>query len=159
MLKYVDTKVVFAEIPNEITLAINISGCPIKCPDCHSKYLWENIGNPLTRDSLDFLIKKNKGITCVSFMGGDTDPVYIKHLAAFVKNNYPNIKVAWYSGRDVIPEYVMWNPQYFDFIKVGPFKKELGGLDSKTTNQKLYKVTKKSDNTFNFDDVTYLFWK
>ena len=28
MLKYVDSKVVFAEIPDEITLAINISNCP-----------------------------------------------------------------------------------------------------------------------------------
>lgn len=27
-MKYVDTKIVFQELPNEITLAINISGCP-----------------------------------------------------------------------------------------------------------------------------------
>ena len=26
-MKYVDTKIVFQELPNEITLAINISGC------------------------------------------------------------------------------------------------------------------------------------
>ena len=42
-MKYVSTEVVFVEIPNEITLAINISGCKIRCPDCHSKYLWDDI--------------------------------------------------------------------------------------------------------------------
>ena len=38
-MKYIDTKIVFSEVPDEITLAINISGCPIHCADCHSKYL------------------------------------------------------------------------------------------------------------------------
>ena len=47
MLKYVDTKVVFQEIPDEITLAINISNCPCHCPGCHSSYLAEDIGNAL----------------------------------------------------------------------------------------------------------------
>lgn len=39
MLKYVDTAIVFSEIPDEVTLAINISGCPNKCKNCHSQYL------------------------------------------------------------------------------------------------------------------------
>ena len=39
MLKYVDTKVVFAEVPDEVTLAINISNCPCHCDGCHSEYL------------------------------------------------------------------------------------------------------------------------
>ena len=56
-MKYVDTKVVFSEIPDEITLAINISGCPVKCFGCHSKYLWEDVGEPLNSDSLHHLIE------------------------------------------------------------------------------------------------------
>ena len=44
MLKYVDTKVTFAEVPNEISLCINISNCPCKCHNCHSSYLAEDIG-------------------------------------------------------------------------------------------------------------------
>ena len=44
MLKYVNTGVVFQEIPDEVTLAINISNCPCRCPGCHSHYLWEDIG-------------------------------------------------------------------------------------------------------------------
>ena len=48
MIKYVNTEVVFQEIPDETTLAINISGCPCHCPGCHSSYLWEDVGTPLT---------------------------------------------------------------------------------------------------------------
>ena len=45
--KYLDTQIVFAEIPDEITLAINITNCPFRCPDCHSPELQRNIGNNL----------------------------------------------------------------------------------------------------------------
>lgn len=45
-MKYVDTKIVFQELPNEITLAINISGCPCACIGCHSSYLSQDIGDP-----------------------------------------------------------------------------------------------------------------
>ena len=44
MLNYLNTGVVFQEIPDEVTLSINITGCPSRCPGCHSQYLWENIG-------------------------------------------------------------------------------------------------------------------
>ena len=40
--------ITFSEVPDEISLCINISNCPIKCPDCHSKFLWENIGKEIT---------------------------------------------------------------------------------------------------------------
>ena len=51
MMKYVDVKEVFAEIPDEITLAISISGCPIHCPGCHRQYLWADVGEPLTAEA------------------------------------------------------------------------------------------------------------
>ena len=47
MVKYVNTEVVFEEIPDEITLAINVSNCPNQCPGCHSPYLREDIGEDL----------------------------------------------------------------------------------------------------------------
>ena len=59
-LKYVNTEVVFQEVPDEISLAINISGCPIHCPDCHSKFLWENVGTILDIKSLYQEIKLGK---------------------------------------------------------------------------------------------------
>ncbi len=59
MLKYVDTAIVFSEIPGEITLAINISGCPNHCQGCHSKYLWKDYG-----EILNIWFSKWKFINC-----------------------------------------------------------------------------------------------
>lgn len=153
MLKYVDTKVVFAEIPNEITLAINISGCPIRCPDCHSQYLWDNVGKDLTIEELDSLIERNTGITCVSFMGGDREPQYVKKLAEHVKLTY-NLKVACYFGST----NSFGIETALDYIKLGPFVKGLGPLDSPTTNQRLYKIIHQENNIV-LKDITSMFWK
>ena len=107
--------VVFEEIPNEITLAINITNCPCKCPGCHSKFLWADTGIELTFDELDKLIKKNDGITTVCFMGGDSEPKYINELAEHIIKTTPDtIKVAWYSGRDTISDEIYLNN--FDYL-------------------------------------------
>ena len=98
MLKYVESDVVFQEVPDEITLAINISGCTVRCPDCHSKHLWDDVGHPLTVSVLNNLITKNKGITCVAFMGGSDE---IFDLAKWIKTN-TDLKVCWYTGRTEI---------------------------------------------------------
>ena len=153
MLTYVDTKVVFAEVPNEITLAINIANCPCKCKGCHSSYLSEDIGDPLLPVVLETLIDSNKGITCVAFMGGDAEPREIAKLALFVKLVFPDLKVAWYSGREVLPGRIELNLYNFDYIKLGPYKEECGPLNSKTTNQRFYKVV---DNSL--VDITETFW-
>lgn len=149
MLKYVDTKVVFQEIPNEITLAINISGCPIKCPDCHSKYLWDNIGSSLNKDSLYTLIEQNKGVTCISFMGGDADPCYLQKVFEWVKEKYPTLKVAWYSGENRISKKV--NLNYLDYIKIGQYIKDRGPLNKKGTNQRLIKIEKRGESKILLD--------
>ena len=137
-MKYADTKVVFREVPDEITLAINISGCPVKCPGCHSSYLVQDIGEILDRSSLDNLLRNNPGITCVSFMGGDADPAFVRELALHVRSSRPGLKVCWYSGRglDNVRPYL----DVLDFVKVGPFIDECGPLDWETTNQRFYKV-------------------
>ncbi len=98
MLKYVETLVTFSEVPDEITLAINISNCPCHCEGCHSSYLAEDIGEELNDLTLNRLLIKNQGITCVAFMGGDSDPSEINEFARKLKV-HTNLKVAWYSGR------------------------------------------------------------
>ena len=85
MLKYVNTDVVFQEIPDEVSLAINISGCPCRCPGCHSHYLWEDVGLPLTTSAVDdFVMQYGSNITCISFMGGDSDPKSVDQLAQYI---------------------------------------------------------------------------
>ena len=93
MLKYANYDIVFQEVPDEVTLAINISNCPNQCVGCHSKYLWKDVGYILDKDSLDQLIDEYQtGITCVCFMGGDNDPYDVANLAMHVKNKYNTIK-------------------------------------------------------------------
>lgn len=162
MLKYVDTKVTFAEVPDEITLAINISNCPCHCKGCHSPYLAEDIGETLNWETLNNLVKINKGITCVAYMGGDSKPKVINGLAWAIKKAYPNLKVAWYSGRQELSKDI--NLKNFDYIKLGPYKEEFGPLNSKTTNQIFYRVSKLINGTptcktdIILVDETYKFW-
>lgn len=103
MLKYVNAGIVFQEIPDEVTLSINLSNCPCRCPGCHSSYLWGDVGKPLTPVALDeFLAKYASDITCVCFMGGDSDPAAVNGLAGYLRQRYPQLKVAWYSGRTIL---------------------------------------------------------
>ena len=151
-MKYVDTLVSFSEIPDEITLCINISNCPNKCEGCHSSWLQENIGIELNKYELCDIINKNSGISCVCFMGGDSEPERIATLAFRVRRSFPDLKIAWYSGRQYIPDNFPLN--HFDYIKIGPYIPELGGLDSENTNQIMYKI-----EDGRLIDITSKFWK
>lgn len=154
MLKYVNTGVVFQEIPDEVTLSINLSRCPCHCPGCHSQYLWQDIGEPLTSMALEGLVREyGADITCVCFMGGDAEPQYVGQLAKYLRREHPELKVAWYSGRARVPQTV--RKADFDYIKVGPYIEHLGCLKERTTNQRLYKRASGDD----FKDITPRFWK
>lgn len=161
MLKYVGFDIVFREIPDETTLAINISNCPCHCKGCHSSYLAEDIGKPLDEDSLVELMLDNKGITCVAFMGGDSEPAYINWLASIIRSmngetgSWCDVKIAWYSGRaDLSEEIELKN---FDYIKLGPYIEERGPLDNPNTNQRLYKTIMTDDGP-KLKDITFRFW-
>ena len=154
MLKYVNTGIVFQEIPDEVTLAINISNCPCHCPGCHSHYLWEDIGLPLNTDAIDaFIDQYGRNITCIAFMGGDGDPKGVDMLAQYIHEEHPQYKVAWYSGRVRITSAV--NKTDFDYIKIGPYLKHLGPLKQPTTNQRLYRQNDQGE----FEDITSRFWE
>jgi anaerobic ribonucleoside-triphosphate reductase activating protein len=159
MIKYkADTvQVVFEEIPDEVTLAIEITNCPGMCVGCHSPWLRDDIGDELTPDKLFELIDSNKGITCVCFMGEGKDPEALKWLAMDVRVRYPHIKTALYSGRtEVEPEY----DSFFDYIKVGPYIPEFGPLNNKDTNQRLYEIVPRGNGLQpERVDITYKFWR
>lgn len=86
-------------------------------------------------------------------MGGDADPKRVNQLAEYVSVKYPRIRTGWYSGRSRLAKEI--EKSNFDYIKIGPYLKHLGGLKESTTNQRLYK---KVDNS-NFVDITSRFWK
>lgn len=163
MLKYVNYDIVFQEIPNEITLAINISNCPCHCKGCHSSYLAEDIGNDLNWFNIHKLLLKGEGISCIAFMGGDAEPYLINLRAGQIKVAFPDLKTAWYSGRQELSKDI--DIKNFNFIKLGPYIEELGGLKSPTTNQRMYevKMSRELDEdgnpVYGLEDITNLFWK
>ena len=148
MIKYIpqDTSVVFSEIPDEITLALNISNCQNCCVGCHTPYLRENIGDELTEEALHNLIEQNNGISCICFMGEGNDLDSLKDLAKYI-HSISDLKVALYSGREEVEDDLY---DIFDYVKIGPYIESLGPLNSKTTNQRLYK---------NKIDITNKFWR
>ena len=71
MIKYVPqaTSVVLEEIPGKVSLAVDVSNCPMRCPGCHSPFLQTNVGEELTTDIIDELLADNFGVNCFLFFG------------------------------------------------------------------------------------------
>lgn len=163
-LLYSHYDVTFQEVPGEISLVFDITGCPHHCPDCHSKFLWEYSGSPAAQD-LPKLIQKYDGlITCVCFMGGDQNILELMQLAHLCQESH--LKTCIYTGCtqkefvDLIPEHnFSANMALFDYIKVGPYIKERGGLACKTTNQVFYKKVSASPHNTQYAPANYLFQK
>ena len=155
MIKFVNTDVVFQEIPDEVTLAINISNCPFHCPGCHSKYLWADVGTELTEAQIDGFIEEfGNDITCLCFMGGDAEPEYVDFLASYIRVKHPSFKVGWYTGRTILTSKI--DKVNFDYIKVGPYIAHLGPLKNPKTNQRLYKINRETQE---MENITSRFWK
>lgn len=149
-----DTQVILREIPDEISLSINISNCPHRCEGCHSPYLREDIGERVDISVIREMVTRNKGISCICFFGGDGNRGEMIDLVLDIKTEFPWLKVAVYSGDTEIDNNLA---AVLDYYKVGPYIGSNGPLDSKTTNQRLYRVRHKEDS-FSLEDITYLFW-
>ena len=135
-MKYESYLVTFTEVPDEISLCFNITGCPCHCEGCFEPWLREDTGTPLTQAVLEALIDAHPHITCVCFLGGDGRYAEMAELIKAVKVKYPKLKWAMYSG---IPGLVEVVGRYLDYYKIGPYMPEFGPLNSKTTNQKFFK--------------------
>ena len=156
MLKYLFTKEIFEEVPGEISLGISITGCQQHCFGCHSRELWEDKGTPLTIDELQRLLDKHKGITTLLLLGGEHDIDALTELFQYV---YKKIKSAWYCGLDMIPKDNLGIIQYLDYLKLGHYDHELGGLDSPTTNQRFYQIEHFPNGEYMKIDLTNKFKK
>lgn len=154
-LKYHNAMVVFEELPSEITLAINITNCPCKCKECHSKFLWGDTGTELTAEELDRLIDKNDGVTAVCFMGGDRFPSDIDSLASYVHEKR-RLRTGWYSGMPTVSDEI--DIRNFDYVKYGQYDGKYGSLDKRTTNQRMLKVVHDGE-MHRTVDITSSFWK
>lgn len=132
-LKYLGTSIVLQEVPDEISLAISVGGCQHKCDGCHSPYLWEYKGRYLLDDISDLLFQYNGLVTCICIMGGDQN---IEELNICIDAIHcEGYKCCLYLGCDEIPLGL----KTVEYLKVGHYDKELGGLNQFNTNQRMYK--------------------
>ena len=148
-LKYLGYSIVFQEVPEEVTLAINVSGCPHRCEGCHSKYLWEYKGEYLTDDFTSIVNKYTDLITCVCFMGGEQNDLELIQMCSIAHKL--GLKTALYTGCDFIQEVSFDLVANLDYIKVGHYDERCGGLDNINTNQRMFKWEGK------WKDITYMF--
>ena len=118
MVRYHNFDIVFAEVPDEVTLALNLTRCPNRCPGCHSPHLRSDTGRVLDEEELAALLEVyGRSVTCVAFMGGDGEPQEVALLAEAVRRRWPTLRTAWYSGRAELPPGIV--PTAFDYIKLG----------------------------------------
>ena len=166
MLKYANHDIVFQEFPDEVTLAVNLTGCPCHCPGCHSQYLWDDNGEMLDITRLLKLADHyGRNITCVALMGGDAEPQSVISLLAQLRQERPFLRTGWYSGRPQLPECFAkaaetaqdktGDPLLPDYVKTGPYIESLGPLSAPTTNQRLYRYHRDG----RVEDLTPTFWK
>ena len=148
-IKYESSLVTFLEVPDEITLCFNITGCPCNCEGCFEPWLTKYYGNELDCAVLESKIVTHKHLTCICFMGGDAFYDDIAQLIKIMRLKFPNLKWAMYSGRPIMNEELS---QLLDYYKIGPFIPKCGPLNEKTTNQRMYK---KVDGQW--IDITYRF--
>ena len=147
------------EIPNHIAFIINIGKCAQGCIGCHSEdtmsYYWGEIPKEVP---LKKVIKKatkvhKLGATACCIMGGTTNVgVTRKSLTALINALSPIFEdgVGLYSGSDNAIDDDIDEDGYFPddnnyyyahytpltYLKIGSYKKDLGGLDKITTNQR-----------------------
>lgn len=142
-LKYLGYTIALQEVPNEISLVINVSGCCHHCIGCHSQYLWNYEGELLNKDIDDLILRYEDMITCVCFMGGEQniDELYryLRYTKSIGLNN------CLYSGCDSIQDVEVLLP-YLDWVKIGKYEESLRtdtniqyGIKLATSNQNIYK--------------------
>lgn len=148
MIKYVPelTDVVMEEVPDRVTLAVEIPNCQGSCPGCHSSFLKLDLGKELTAAEADRLVEDNFGVNCFLFLGEGNDHEALMELAAHLRAAHPDLELALYSGRQEVEEEIY---EAFDFVKVGPYVEALGPLSEASTNQRMY---------YHREDITSRFW-
>lgn len=134
-LYFYTKNVVFQEVPNEISLSFSIAGCPRNCKNCS----WKNEMNDerpkqLTNSLYNRYLNKYQGLaSCVLFLGGEWNQQDLINKLKMAKQK--GYKTCLYTGC-LLNEISDELKNNLDFIKVGPYIEEKGGLNNPNTNQR-----------------------
>lgn len=145
-------QIVFQELPEHISLAYTIYGCPLACEGCHSEDTWDKRqGHALSDQSFtEDLITYQGLINAVVFFGGEWHPLALQAKLKIAQAH--GLKTCLYTGLDSVSRLLK---PHLDFVKTGRWIPELGGLDATTTNQKFLKL----EHGEVVEDLTHCFRK
>ncbi len=123
------------EVPGEISLLFSITGCDIGCHACHTpERCDQHNGTPLTNSRFsDYLSQYQGYVSCILFFGGEWQPLRLIELLQIAQAR--GFKTCLYSGRDQIDNEIS---THLNFLKLGEYRRSLGGLASPDTNQRFY---------------------
>ena len=158
MLKYLNYQILPNEIPNELSLGIFVLGCPQHCVDCHSPHLWDvnSAGKGKDLDTAEWhaLRSLQNGFSCVLFMGGDWSPSDLMKsiLEASTVTERP---CALYSGQEFEVLQRTIDLKLLKYLKWGAYRKDLGGLQSRTTNQQIWRL----EDGVPVENLNHYFWR
>lgn len=135
------------EVPDEISLVYTISGCPLRCPGCHSAELRNpSLGDPLDREILGKALDRYAALaTCVCFLGGEWQPAALIDLLRLARSR--GFATCLYTGLEGIDDRIA---VHLDYLKLGPFIAMRGGLDRPGTNQRFLDLRRGLDLTHRF---------
>ena len=136
-MNYHQLEIVLQEVPGEISLCFSITGCSLRCNDCHSPFLWKQENGELlsTKTFIDFLKMYKNYATCVLFMGGEWHQKELIYFLQLAKEN--NYKTCLYTGETKVSSAIL---KELNWIKTGKWDSEKGGLDNPSTNQQFIDV-------------------
>jgi len=137
-MHYYQTDIVFQEVPGEISLCFFICGCTLRCPGCHSWHTWrEEAGKPLTEALFLAQLDRYQGsLSSVLFMGGEWhESALCRYLDLAIERG---LKTCLYTGRETVSDNLL---RRLTYLKTGPWRQDLGGLDQPNTNQRFIEVT------------------
>ncbi len=145
--RYAGYSVTLAEMPGYIALVFSLTGCKIGCKDCHSKHLWDgDTGTELTAGTISSIARHYEGLIDGVVFLGDIEEEDFAPLLSMAKKF--SLTTCIYTGKQFKDCETYFKS--FDFVKYGEYRKDLGGLDSPTTNQRYVRSS-------NMEDLTYLF--
>ena len=136
------TGVTMNEVPDHLAFYIEMGNCKKKCKGCHSPHLWNTVDNPMSIEELEFLAYDaiNKGANAIVLMGGTTNDIPYPHLVRLIDKLSKIAPVCLYSGSDDYKQDMLIAiTTQLTWLKIGSYQEELGGLSSKTSNQKFYR--------------------
>lgn len=146
IFRILDPVVSLQEVPGEISLIFQITGCPHRCPGCHSPELWPSNGSRFDLERFTLEIERYRGLfTCVCFFGGEWLPGELLIYLNFARER--GLKTCLYSGATEVHSSLY---PALNYLKLGPWVEALGGLDKNTTNQVFLDLDKKSNLNYLF---------